>query len=207
MQLSKVLSLAFVAVAMATVNGTNSRTANSTIAKAPVAKQMSPAEIMAKIDALDADNAAYHAAMDATIDTTSPPDAPPTHGRPAASVHIDEMMEDYKTEYEKEELLAMLPNATSAQVVEVEDVTVVNVNNGTNSTNSTTGGQPATTATVVNQGARLDNGRAVGASNGTNSTSGALPPPGPRANGAVGIQPVYGNALLGAFAAAMVYIV
>lgn len=64
-------------------------------------------------------------------------------------------MEDYKTEYEKEELLAMLPNATSAQVVEVEDVTVVNVNNGTNSTNSTTGGQPATTATVVNQGARL----------------------------------------------------
>jgi hypothetical protein len=67
-------------------------------------------------------------------------------------------MEDYKTEYEKEELLAMLPNATSAEVVEVEDVTVVNVNNGTNSTNSTnstTGGQPATTATGVNQGAGL----------------------------------------------------
>jgi hypothetical protein len=75
MQLSKVLSLAFAAVAMAAVNGTNPRTANSTNAKAPVggfyflppsltyniltfdiAKQMSPAEIMAKIDALDADS-------------------------------------------------------------------------------------------------------------------------------------------------------
>ncbi|KAI5819561.1 hypothetical protein BZA77DRAFT_157928 [Pyronema omphalodes] len=150
----------------------------------------------------------------ASIDTTSPPDAPPTHGRTTTNVHVDEMMQDYITGYEKQELLAMLPNATSAEVVEVEDVNVVNVNNGTsnvngtnsvycaNGTNSTTGSQPATTATGANQGAGLVNGRPVGA-----STSGALPPQGPRANAAVGIKPVFGDALLGAFVAAMVYMI
>ncbi|KAI5819578.1 hypothetical protein BZA77DRAFT_342088 [Pyronema omphalodes] len=219
MKLSMILGLSLASVTMAAVNGTRPRTANSTIAKAPVAKQLSPAEIMAKIDALDAENAAYHAGMDALIDTTSPPDAPPTHGRTATNVHLDEMMQDYITDYEKQELLAMLPNATSAEVVEVEDVNVVNVNNGTsnvngtnsvycaNGTNSTTGSQPATTATGANQGAGLVNGRPVGALNGTNSTSGALPPQGPRANAAVGIKPVFGDALLGAFVAAMVYMI
>ncbi|KAI5819576.1 hypothetical protein BZA77DRAFT_304377, partial [Pyronema omphalodes] len=121
------------------------------------------------------------------------------------------VMQDYITGYEKQELLATLPNVTSAEVVEVEDVNVVNVNNGTNNVlrqqHQQHYWQPATTATGANQGAGLVNGRPVGAFNGTNSTSGALPPQGPRANAAVGIKPVFGDALLGAFVAAMVYMI
>ncbi|KAI5819577.1 hypothetical protein BZA77DRAFT_290699 [Pyronema omphalodes] len=97
MKLSMILGLSLASVTMSAVNGTRPRAANSTIAKAPVAKQLSPAEIMAKIDALDAENAAYHAGMDALIDTTSAPDAPPTHGRTATNVHLNEIMQDYIT--------------------------------------------------------------------------------------------------------------
>ncbi|KAI5819575.1 hypothetical protein BZA77DRAFT_350632 [Pyronema omphalodes] len=81
MELSMTVGLSLASFARAAVNGTSPRAANSKAAKAPVAKQISPADIMAKIDALDAENAAYHANMDALIDTTSRPDAPPTHGR------------------------------------------------------------------------------------------------------------------------------